>query len=76
MRLSEAGNLDLGRTSDLVTDSMSSLGIGTGELQGYLDKVAKTASSSNTNIDAMMEAFWNLVVLLKIMALLTMKRVL
>ncbi len=57
LRLSEAGNLDLGRTSDLVTDSMSSLGIGTGELQGYLDKVAKTASSSNTNIDAMMEAF-------------------
>ena len=57
LRLSEAGNLDLGRTSDLVTDSMSSLGIGTGDLQGYLDKVAKTASSSNTNIDAMMEAF-------------------
>ncbi len=57
LRLSEAGNLDLGRTSDLVTDSMSSLGIGTGELQDYLDKVAKTASSSNTNIDAMMEAF-------------------
>lgn len=57
LRLSEAGNLDLGRTSDLVTDSMSSLGIGTGALQDYLDKVAKTASSSNTNIDAMMEAF-------------------
>ena len=57
LRLSEAGNLDLGRTSDLVTDSMSSLGIGTDDLQGYLDKVAKTASSSNTNIDAMMEAF-------------------
>ena len=57
LHLSEAGNLDLGRTSDLVTDSMSSLGIGTGDLKGYLDKVAKTASSSNTNIDAMMEAF-------------------
>ncbi len=57
LRLSEAGNLDLGRTSDLVTDSMSSLGIGTGDLKGYLDKVAKTASSSNTNIDSMMEAF-------------------
>jgi len=60
LRLSEAGNLDLGRTSDLVTDSMSSLGINgkeDGALQSYLDKVAKTASSSNTNIDAMMEAF-------------------
>jgi len=53
-------DLDLGRTSDLVTDSMSSLGINgkeDGALQSYLDKVAKTASSSNTNIDAMMEAF-------------------
>ena len=57
LHLSEAGNLDLGRTSDLVTDSMSSLGIGTGDLKGYLDKVARTASRSNTNIDAMMEAF-------------------
>jgi len=57
LRLSEAGNLDLGRTSDLVTDSMSSLGIDADDLQGYLDKFAKTASSSNTNIDAMMEAF-------------------
>lgn len=57
LRLSEAGNIDLGRTSDLVTDSMSSLGIGADELQGYLDKVAKTAASSNTDIDALMEAF-------------------
>lgn len=60
LRLSEAGNMDLGRTSDLVTDSMSSLGIDgrqEGALQSYLDKVAKTASSSNTNIDSMMEAF-------------------
>lgn len=63
LRLSEAGNMDLGRTSDLVTDSMSSLGIGTDggdiekELNNYLDKVARTASRSNTDIDAMMEAF-------------------
>lgn len=57
LRLSEAGNMDLARTSDLVTDSMSSLGIEADELQGYLDKVAKTAASSNTNIDALMEAF-------------------
>ncbi len=57
LRLSEAGNMDLGRTSDLVTDSMSSLGIGADELNGYLDKVARTASRSNTDIDAMMEAF-------------------
>lgn len=56
LRLSEAANLDLGRTSDLVTDSMSSLGISVKELPTYLDQVAKTAASSNTNIDALMEA--------------------
>ncbi|OMK58912.1 phage tail tape measure protein, partial [Clostridioides difficile] len=56
LRLSEAGNLDLARTSDLVTDSMSSLGLSVKELPTYLDQVAKTAASSNTNIDALMEA--------------------
>lgn len=56
LRLSEAGNLDLARTSDLVTDSLSSLGKSTKDLPVYLDQVAKTAASSNTNIDALMEA--------------------
>ena len=56
LRLSEAGNLDLARTSDLVTDSLSSLGKTTADLPVYLDQVAKTAASSNTNIDALMEA--------------------
>lgn len=55
LRLSEAGNLDLARTSDLVTDSLSSLGKSTKDLPVYLDQVAKTAASSNTNIDALME---------------------
>lgn len=57
LRLSEAGDMDLGRTSDLVTDSMSSLGLGADELTGYLDKVARTASKSNTDIDQLMESF-------------------
>ena len=56
LRLAEAGALDLGRASDLVTDSMSALGVETDDLDGYLDKVAKTAASSNTDIDALMEA--------------------
>lgn len=57
LRLSEAGDMELGRTSDLVTDSMSSLGLQADELEGYLDKVAKTASKSNTDIDQLMESF-------------------
>jgi TP901 family phage tail tape measure protein len=50
LRLSEAGKMDLALASDLVTDSMSSLGIGVEELQSYLDKMAKTSSKSNTSV--------------------------
>lgn len=57
LRLSEAGQIDLGRASDLVTDSMSALGIQVSELPGYLDKVAQTSRRANTNIDALMEGF-------------------
>lgn len=57
LRLSEAGAIDLGRASDLVTDSMSALGIQVGELPGFLDQVAHTSRRANTNIDALMEAF-------------------
>src|SRR5690625_3642551 len=56
LHLAEAGALDLGRTSDLVTDSMAGLGLEVDELSGYLDKVAHTAANSNTDIDALMEA--------------------
>lgn len=57
LHLAEAGALDLGRASDLVTDSMAGLGLEVKDLDGYLDKVAKTAASSNTDIDTLMEAF-------------------
>lgn len=57
LHLAEAGALDLGRASDLVTDSMAGLGLGVKDLSGYLDKVATTAANSNTDIDALMEAF-------------------
>ena len=56
LRLSEAANLDLGRTSDLATDSMSSLGLEVNQLPKYLDQLAQTSRRSNTNIDMLMEA--------------------
>jgi len=56
LRLSEAGNLDLARTSDLVTDSMSALGVETKDTGKFLDQVAQTSRKSNTAIDQMMEA--------------------
>ena len=57
LRLAEAGNLDLAKASDLVTDSMSSAGVSFDKLGIYLDQMAKTASTSNTAIDQLMEAF-------------------
>lgn len=57
LRLSEAGGIDLARTSDLVTDSMAALGLEVSELQGFLDQVAKTAAASNTDVDTLMESF-------------------
>lgn len=57
LHLAEAGAIDLGRASDLVTDSMSALGIEVKDLDGYLDMVAQTSRKSNTDIDALMEAF-------------------
>lgn len=57
LHLAEAGALDLGRSADLVTDSMAGLGLGVNDLDGYLDQVAQTSRRSNTDIDALMEAF-------------------
>lgn len=57
LKLSSAGNMELGRTSDLVTDSMSALGIGIDDLDDYLDILAQTSRNSNTDIDALGEAF-------------------
>lgn len=45
LRASEAGAMDLATCSDLVTDSMSAMGIAVGDLQHYLDVCAKTQSS-------------------------------
>ncbi len=57
LRLSEAAGTDLARTSDLVTDSMSALGIEVKDLSGYLDICAQAQRKSNTTADAMLEAY-------------------
>lgn len=57
LRLSEAGNMDLARASDLVTDSMSALGIQTKDLTKYLDICAQAQRKSNTTADMMLEAY-------------------
>lgn len=57
LRLSEATGLDLARTSDLVTDSMSALGLEVNDLEGYLDVAAKANNKSNQTAEQMMEAY-------------------
>lgn len=56
LRLSEAAEMDLGRASDLVTDSMAALGLGVDELDNYLDIVASTMANANTDADQLMQA--------------------
>lgn len=57
LRLSEAAGSDLATTSDLVTDSMSALGIEVNDLSGYLDICAQAQRSSNTSAQQMLEAY-------------------
>ena len=57
LRLAEAGNIDLATTSDLVTDSMSTLGITAGDLGGYLDIVATASANSNTKVEQMLRTY-------------------
>ena len=57
LQLSEATGMELGRTSDLITDSMAALGLTVDELPGYLDKVAKAQTASNQSAEQLMEAY-------------------
>lgn len=57
LRLSEATQMDLGRASDLVTDSMSALGIGVDGMMDYLNLCVQTNNKANTTAENLMEAF-------------------
>ena len=56
LNLAAAGSMDLAYASDLVTDSMSVLGLEVQDLESYSDKMAKTASSANTSVSQLGEA--------------------
>ena len=57
LRLSEASGMDLARTSDLVTDSMSALGLTVKQLPNYLDVATKAQNSSNQSAEQLMDAY-------------------
>lgn len=56
LNLAAAGGLDLAYASDLVTDSMASLGLTVDDLEGFTDELAMTASKSNTSVAQLGEA--------------------
>ena len=56
LNLAQAGALELGFASDLVTDSMSALNIPMSELIGFSDQLAVTSQKSNTNVAQLGEA--------------------
>ena len=58
LKLAGAGAMDLGAASDMVTDSMSALGIAATEanLTNFADQLAQTASKVNTSVSQLGEA--------------------
>lgn len=54
--LAAAGGMDLATASDLVTDSMSALGLDAKELDTFMDQMAKTSQKSNTSVQQLGEA--------------------
>ncbi|MBQ5333355.1 MAG: phage tail tape measure protein, partial [Oscillospiraceae bacterium] len=56
LNVAAAGGIDLAYSSDMITDSMSALGLGMNELEGFADKLAKTSQKSNTSISQLGEA--------------------
>ncbi len=57
LRLSEASGADLAMTSDLVTDSMSAMGLSVDQLSTYLDVAAQANNKSNQTATQLMEAY-------------------
>ena len=56
LNLAAAGNMDLARASDMVTDSQSALGLTLDETGVMVDQMARTASRSNTSVEQLGEA--------------------
>ncbi len=59
LKMAAATGKELQTTSDLVTDSMSALGLEVDDLDMYLDKLVKTNNSANTTAEELMEALVN-----------------
>lgn len=56
LNLAAAGAMDLGRASDMVTDTQSALGLSIEETNTMVDQMAMTASQSNTSVEQLGDA--------------------
>lgn len=56
LNLAAAGNMDLARASDMVTDTQSALGLSLEETNKMVDQMAKASSKSNTSVEQLGEA--------------------
>lgn len=56
LSLAAAGDMELARASDMVTDAQSALGLGMDETTELVDKMAKASSKSNTSVEQLGDA--------------------
>ena len=57
LHLAAAGNFDLARASDMVTDTQTAFGISLERTTQMVDEMAKAASTGNTNVEQLGDAF-------------------
>lgn len=57
MNLAAAGNMDLARASDMVTDTQTAFGLTIEEMPQLIDEMAKAASTGNTSVEQLGDAF-------------------
>lgn len=57
LRLATAGSLELARAADIASDAMTAMRMGAEDLTRIVDVLAKTATSTNTTVEMLGEAF-------------------
>ena len=57
LSLAAAGNMDLARASDMVTDTQTAFGINSKRTTKLVDEMAKAASTGNTSVEQLGDAF-------------------
>lgn len=57
LNLAAAGNMDLARASDMVTDTQTAFGLSMEEMPQLVNEMAKAASTGNTSVEQLGDAF-------------------